>query len=63
MEAKRYKKAKGIHIKKSHEGLFTKEAKEHGQSVQGFASKVLANKDNYSPAVVKRANFARNFGK
>lgn len=51
-----------IHIKESHKGLFTKEATTHGSSVQGFASQVLSNKDNYSPAVVKRANFARNFG-
>lgn len=50
----------GIHIKKSHRGLFTKEAKEHGMGVQEFASHVLANKDKYSPEVVKRANFARN---
>lgn len=49
-----------IHIKKSHRGLFTKEAKEHGMGVQEFASHVLANKDKYSPEVVKRANFARN---
>lgn len=52
----------GIHIKKSHRGLFTKEAKEHGMGVQEFASHVLANKDKYSPEVVKRANFAANFG-
>lgn len=50
----------GIQIKKSHRGLFTKEAKEHGMRVQEFASHVLANKDKYSPEVVKRANFARN---
>lgn len=50
----------GIHIKKSHRGLFTKEAKEHRMGVQEFASHVLANKDKYSPEVVKRANFARN---
>ncbi len=50
----------GIHIKKSHRGLFTKEAKEHGMGVQEFASHVLVNKDKYSPEVVKRANFARN---
>lgn len=50
----------GIHIKKSHRGLFTKEAKEHGMGVQEFASHVLTNKDKYSPEVVKRANFARN---
>ena len=53
----------GIHIKKSHRGLFTKEAKEHGMGVQEFASHVLANKDKYSPEVVKRANFARNASK
>lgn len=53
----------GIHIKKSHRGLFTKEAKEHGMGVQEFASHVLANKDKYSPEVVKRANFARNAAK
>lgn len=50
----------GIHIKKSHRGLFTKEAKDHSMGVQEFASHVLANKDKYSPEVVKRANFARN---
>ena len=50
----------GIHIKESHRGLFTKEAKEHGMGVREFASHVLANKDKYSPEVVKRANFARN---
>ena len=50
----------GIHIKKSHRGLFTQEAKEHGMSVQEFASHVLANKEKFSPEVVKRANFARN---
>lgn len=53
----------GIHIKKRHRGLFTKEAKEHGMGVQEFASHVLANKDKYSPEVVKRANFARNAAK
>lgn len=50
----------GIHIKKSKEGTFTAAANKHGETVQGFASKVLKNKDNYSPAMVKKANFARN---
>ena len=50
----------GIHIKPSKEGTFTAAATKHGESVQGFASKVLKNKDNYSPAMVKKANFARN---
>jgi len=49
-----------IHIKKSKEGTFTAAANKHGESVQGFASKVLNNKENYSPAMVKKANFARN---
>lgn len=62
MEAKRYKKAKGIHIKKSHEGLFTKKADAAGKGVQQYAHQVMANKDNYPPATVKQANFAINFG-
>lgn len=52
-----------IHIKPSKRGTFTTAATKHGQSVQGFASKVLANKGNYSPAMVKKANFARNASK
>lgn len=59
-------KAKGgtdIHIKPSKRGTFTAAAKAHGKSVQGFASQVLANKDNYSSAMVKKANFARNASK
>jgi hypothetical protein len=52
----------GIHIKPSKRGTFTAAAKKHGKSVQAFASQVLANKENYSPAMVKKANFARNFG-
>lgn len=51
-----------IHIKPSKRGTFTAAAKRHGKSVQAFAAQVLANKDNYSPAMVKKANFARNFG-
>ena len=50
----------GIHIKKSHEGLFTKKAKAAGMSVQAFATKVLAPGSKASPATKKQANFARN---
>ena len=50
----------GIYIKPSKRGTFTAAAKKHGKSVQGFASQVLANKENYSSAMVKKANFARN---
>ena len=44
----------GIHIDPSKKGTFTAAATKHGKSVQGFASQVLANKENYSPAMVKR---------
>lgn len=50
----------GIHINPAHKGAFTKKAKAAGMSVQGFASKVLSNKSNYSPSTVKQANFAKN---
>lgn len=50
-----------IHIKKSHEGKFTDWAKAHGfSSVQAAAAHVMANKGQYSPEVVKMANFAKN---
>lgn len=53
----------GIHIKPSKRGTFTAAASRHGMGVQAFASKVLANKDDYSPAMVKKANFAKNASK
>ena len=60
-----HQKANGgkIHIKSSKKGTFTAAATKHGMGVQEFASKVLANKDDYSPAMVKKANFARNASK
>lgn len=39
---------KNINIKKSKRGTFTKAAKQHGMSVQGFANKVLRNPSKYS---------------
>ena len=54
------KKGGNIHINPAHEGDFTAEAKKRGMSVQAFATKVLANKERYSPKLVKQANFARN---
>ena len=53
----------GVYIAPSKRGTFTAAATKHGMSVQGFASKVLANKENYSPAMVKKANFAKNASK
>lgn len=52
-----------IHIAKNKRGTFTAAATKHGMGVQEFASHVLANKDKYSPAMVKKANFARNSAK
>lgn len=52
-----------IHINPKNKGKFTASAKAHGQSVQGYAAHILANKEDYSPAQVKRANFARNAAK
>lgn len=52
-----------IHIAKNKRGTFTAAATKHGMGVQEFASHVLANKDKYSPAMVKKANFARNAAK
>lgn len=49
-----------IHIKPSKSGTFTAAAKKRGKSVQAFASQVLAHKENYSPAMVKKAVFASN---
>ena len=57
--------AKGgkIHIAPSKKGTFTAAAKKHGKSVQSFASQVLNNPENYSPAMRKKANFAKNAAK
>ena len=52
-----------INIKPSKRGTFTTAAKKRGMGVQEFAGKVMSNKDNYSPAMVKKANFARNAAK
>lgn len=53
----------GIEIKPENRGKFTAWAKERGMSVSAAAKKVMANTDEYSPGVVKMANFARNFAK
>lgn len=58
-----FNSGKDIHIKKSKRGTFTKAAKQHGMSVQGFANRVLRNPSKYSAAMRKKANFARNASK
>lgn len=55
-----YNSGKDIRIKKSKRGTFTKAAKQHGMSVQGFANRILRNPSKYSVAMRKKANFAHN---
>ena len=50
----------GIEIKPENKGKFTRWAKARGMSVSEAYGKVMANKDNYPPSVVKMANFAKN---
>ena len=56
-------KDSGIYIKSSKRGTFTAAAKKRGLSVQSFASKVLNNPSNYSKAMRKKAQFAKNASK
>lgn len=55
-----YASGGSIHIDPSKKGTFTAAATKHDMGVQAFARKVLANKENYSSTMVKKANFARN---
>lgn len=56
----KFDRGKDIRIKPSKRGTFTKAAKQHGMSVQGFANKVLKNPSKYSATMRKKANFAHN---
>ncbi len=49
--------------KKGTEGSFTRIAKRMGMGTEEAASKIMANKDKYSSATVKKANFAKNVAK
>ena len=53
----------GIHIDPSKKGTFKAQATRMDMGVQEAAAHILANKEDYSPAMVKKANFARNFAK
>lgn len=46
--------------RKGTKGAFSSWAQHHGMSTKEAASKVMSNKNKYSPKIVKRANFARN---
>lgn len=52
----------GIMIKKENRDKFTESANRANMSVQEYARHILANKEDYSTTLIKRANFARNFG-
>lgn len=60
MQEKEYAEGGSIHINPANKGKFTASANAAGMGVQEFANHVLANKDDYSPTQVKRANFAKN---
>lgn len=47
-------------LKPSRTGTFTEAASKHNEGVQEFAGQVLEHPDKYSPAMRKKANFARN---
>ena len=60
IQSEGFNSGKDIHIKPSKRGTFTKAAKQHGMSVQGFANRVLRNPSKYSASMRKKANFAHN---
>ena len=49
-------------IKEGNKGKFTAWAKKRGMSACSAASMVMKNKNKYSSAVIKMANYAKNFG-
>lgn len=61
--AKRKDEGKIEPLKESRVGTFTAAANKHHEGVQAFASQVLSHPGNYSPAMEKKANFARNAAK
>lgn len=62
-QSRKYAEGGDIHIKPSKRGTFTAAASKHDMGVQEFASKVLANPDDYSSAMRKKAQFAKNASK
>ena len=60
-----YEQAKqgGIHIDPSKKGTFKAQATRMGMGIQEAAAHILANRDEYTSGMVRKANFARNFAK
>lgn len=53
----------GIHIDPSKKGTFKAQATRMDMGVQEAAAHIMANKEDYSPEMVKKAVFAHNFAK
>jgi hypothetical protein len=53
----------GIQLDPAKKGTFKAQATRMGMSVQEAARHILANKEDYTSGMVKKANFARNFAK
>ncbi len=58
-----YKKGGSIKLDPAKKGTFKAQATRMGMSVQEAATYILKNKEEFSPAMVKKANFAKNFAK
>lgn len=60
-----YEQAKygGINIDHSKKGTFKAQATRMGMGIQEAAAHILANRDEYTSGMVRKANFARNFAK
>jgi hypothetical protein len=57
------KRGGSIKIKPSRKGTFKAQATKMGMSVQEAAEYILRHKDEFTPLMVKKANFAKNFAK
>jgi hypothetical protein len=58
-----YAQGGNIHIDPSKKGTFKAQATRMHMGVQEAASHILANKEHYSPEMIKKATFAHNFAK
>jgi hypothetical protein len=61
--AEKMRKGGSIKINPAKKGTFKAQATRMGMSVQEAADYILRHKEKYSPAMVKKANFAKNFAR
>ena len=62
-EENEMKRGGSIKIRPSRKGTFKAQATKMGMSVQEAAEYILRHKDEFTPLMVKKANFAKNFAK